>query len=476
MINSAEHSDGSLLFRFGDPSEVAKNVKMEESKTVKEEIEGEVEDGSSVVKVVDNDNETEVMAKNADREVTGSGLTEVADHTNSIVSSSKTITVVEGESESCEKLLNGSIDTKLPVLTSSKEIEVISTPDVDVEHIENVKEGLNEENEDSSPVEASILDESSMIENNIATVELSEKETADVSSTSKEMEVTSTPSVNIEQTGNVEEGLNEEYEDSPVDASILDKSSEVVNNISTVAFTEKETADITSTPNIIDIEHTGSVEEGVDEEHEESSPVNASTSDKTPEVENNVNTAELSEKETAESTTLVSLMTDPIIAVPDNDVFQASMETVVTTDVSLVSEHQNVETEMQNETIEDGRESFDSNLVSSSPQSESAISLSKEIEGQNLQAEKQNVIDNGNASDTYDAGANSSIGSEDQASGAGSGMPNETVGYVSEKDMIQLMTVAPRLEADSMLEEETGIETVEESREDDGSENLTMVS
>ncbi|KAI3445714.1 hypothetical protein Pfo_002379 [Paulownia fortunei] len=105
IISTHEHSDGSLLFRFGDPSEVAKNVKVEESKTVKEEIEREGKDGYSVVKVLEGDLETEVMVKKANVEVTGSGLTQVADHTNSIVISGKSITVVEGESDSCEEVI-----------------------------------------------------------------------------------------------------------------------------------------------------------------------------------------------------------------------------------------------------------------------------------------------------------------------------------------------------------------------------------
>ncbi|KAI3445713.1 hypothetical protein Pfo_002378 [Paulownia fortunei] len=314
------------------------------------------------------------------------------------------------------------------------------------------------------------------------------------------MKVTSTPSVDIEHTGNVEEGVNEEYEDSsPADASVFDLSSEMENNITTVELSEKETACITSTPGV-DIDHTEKVEEGLSEEHEDSNPVDASMLYKSPEMENNITTVELLEKVTADVTTLVSSMPDPVIAVPDHDVFQARLETVVTTDVSAVSEHQNVETEMRNEIIEDGRESFKSDLVSPSPQSEPAISLSEEIEEQNLQSGMQNliignssesdtndllalgmqtvIVSNGNGSDMNDAEAKSPPmeAAMNWSIGAETGMPNEIVEHGSERDMIQLMTVSPQLEAESMLDKETGIGTVEESREDDGAESLRVLN
>lgn len=333
---------------------------------MEEEIEGECVDESRVVK-------DSLLEKKADREVT-----EVDDLTNSVLSSSSIVAVVEGETESSENLLESSSGTELPVLTSGGETEDISAPNVDTEYIEDAKEGIIEESEDSSPVVSSVLDEGSIVERDDAKVE---------------------------------------------------------NNTTTPEFLGKENA--------------------------EEAPI-----------------------------------TEPIIDVPDNDILEGN---AVTTDESPISEHKNVETEMQIETNEDGREWFDSNLVSPSPQSEPAIILSEETEEQNLQAETQkvevlemqkvevlemqkvetlemqSVMSNGNASDTSNAEIKYPI-MEDEASGAGSGMLDEAVEFLSEKDKMLVMTMPPRLEADSVLKEETGIGTLEESREDDVSENQNMVS
>lgn len=427
MIILAEHSDGSVLFRFGDPSEVARNMKMEESKTVKEEMEREGEHGYTVVKVLDGDHEAEVMVKKADREVTSSGLIQVADQTNSIVISSESVTFVEGKNDSLEKLLEGSDDSELPVLNSSKEIEVIATPGIDIEHVGNVEEDLSREHEDSSPAEASVLGKNSELGNSVTTVELSEGETVGVAST---------PGVVMEHTGNVEEVRNEERGDSsPTYASILDKTSEMENSITKVESSERDTADLT---------------------------------------------------------TLVSLMPEPVIAVPDNDVFQASPETVLTTDAD--SEHENLETEMQNESVEDGRESLKSDLVSPPPQPQAAISLSEEIEDQNLQARvpdltigKENESESesqmnqpvalGMKNDKNDTEAKCPpMSDEAEKSATETGMPNEIVEDGSESDVIHLTTVPPQLKAEPMLDEETGTDTMEESGEDDGAESLTEVS
>ncbi|KAL3620917.1 hypothetical protein CASFOL_035829 [Castilleja foliolosa] len=81
VISTHEHSDGSLLFRFGDPSEVAKNVKIEEPKP-DEEMKTEGEDGDKVKKVFNSDHEKEVIINKKDADITGSGP---ADHTSSIL-------------------------------------------------------------------------------------------------------------------------------------------------------------------------------------------------------------------------------------------------------------------------------------------------------------------------------------------------------------------------------------------------------
>ncbi|KAL0365127.1 UNVERIFIED_CONTAM: putative protein phosphatase 2C 71 [Sesamum angustifolium] len=431
VISTHEHSDGSLLYRFGDPSEVAKNVKMEESKIVKEDIEGE--DGYTVVKVLDGDHEAEVIVKKADREVTSSGLTEVVDQTDSIVISSGSISVVQVDNDSREKLLEGSNDSELPISSSSKEREVISPPDIDVEHVGNVEEDLNGEHEDSSLV---------------------------------------------------------------AEASILDENSESGNSVTTVGLLEEESAGVTSTHGVV-VEHPGNVEEVLNEERGDSSPTDTSILGKSYEIENNGTKVESLVRDTAESTTLISLMPKPIIAVPDNDVFQASLETVRTMDASADSEHQNLETEMQNESIEGDRESIESDLESLPPQSQTAVSLPQEIEDQNLEAGVQeltigkggesemnqpgalgltNVID-GNSNNMHDTEAKyPPITNEAEESGTETGVLNEIVEDGSESDVIPLNTMSPQLKVELRLDEETGTDITEESAEDDGAESLTTLN
>ncbi|PIN07039.1 Serine/threonine protein phosphatase [Handroanthus impetiginosus] len=353
VISTHEHPDGSLLFRFGDPSEVAKNAKSEESKPVEKEKERKDLDG--LVKVLDEDHETEGLVQKADGEVTGSGSTVVADPTSKIEVNSKSITVDQRETDdSCEKLLEDSNDIKSMVLTSSEEMEVASTPGVDVE-----------------------------------------------------------------QNGNVEEVVKEEYEDSSAtnDTYMLDKSSEMESNANT-----ETTADVAT-------------------------------------------------------------------------VVRVSEENVVTTDMSADSEHRTMESEKQNECIEDDGESVKTDLISPPPHLELGTSSSEEIEDQNLQVRMQNlmigegndsdaddhltvgmqnlVLNNANGTKTNDAEAEEvAISSEAQDSAHGTGTSNEISEYESEHDTVQLTTVSPQLKAEPMLVEESVTDDVRQSREDDGAENL----
>ncbi|KAK4378610.1 hypothetical protein RND71_000472 [Anisodus tanguticus] len=68
VISTHENSDGSLLFRFGNPSEVAKEDELEEPLLGVEEVERDNEEEFSVVKVMDGDNEREVIVKKLERE------------------------------------------------------------------------------------------------------------------------------------------------------------------------------------------------------------------------------------------------------------------------------------------------------------------------------------------------------------------------------------------------------------------------
>ncbi|KAI3715783.1 hypothetical protein L6452_22770 [Arctium lappa] len=75
LIATTEHQDGSLVFRFGDASEVVKNDE------VVEEIESQAEPESNVVTVLDGDQERQVLVETIERGYGSDGgrLTEVAD-------------------------------------------------------------------------------------------------------------------------------------------------------------------------------------------------------------------------------------------------------------------------------------------------------------------------------------------------------------------------------------------------------------
>ncbi|GFP98679.1 probable protein phosphatase 2c bipp2c1 [Phtheirospermum japonicum] len=124
--NLAEHSDGSLFFRFGEPSEVAKNVKIEEAKPY-EEIKTEGEDGDSVAKVFNDDHEKEVIIVNSP--------------------------AVEGENEidhsgNVDEEYEDSSEGDTSVLDTSSEIASII---VNMEHVENAEECPGEAHKDPSP-------------------------------------------------------------------------------------------------------------------------------------------------------------------------------------------------------------------------------------------------------------------------------------------------------------------------------------
>uniref|UniRef100_A0A5B7BXY9 Protein phosphatase n=1 Tax=Davidia involucrata TaxID=16924 RepID=A0A5B7BXY9_DAVIN len=114
IVSTTEFSDGSVLFRFGDASEVARNVELEEPNIAEGGLVSEDREEFKVVKVLDGDRE---------REVTSGGSIELADIVNIKVGvCGKDSSVVERESnvtdckcESNETLLKDTQDIELPV-------------------------------------------------------------------------------------------------------------------------------------------------------------------------------------------------------------------------------------------------------------------------------------------------------------------------------------------------------------------------
>ncbi|XP_047948446.1 uncharacterized protein LOC125194325 isoform X2 [Salvia hispanica] len=433
-----------------EPSSMEKMPEVDNSITAQEILEKETADLTS--------------APDVDLEYTGNlgqGLDEVLDEPSSV-----------------EKMPQVDDSITAQELLEKETAGVTSAPDVNLEYTGNVGQGLDDVLDEPSSVE-----KRPEVENRLSAQDLLENETA---------EITFVPDIDIEYTGKVDQGLDEVIEE-PRSA---EKRSEVENHISAQQYLETETSNATSVPDT-DIEYTADLEQGLDEVLEESS-----SAERRPEVENHITAQEPLEKETADATTLAE--TDPVVSMLETDDFQGGMETAVTPYVVPISELENVETGIHSETIGDERESCDDTLVSPPSQSEPAMNLYKVTEAPNAQAEvqnsaaeesieahlndimaieMQNVLNNGNESGMHGAENESSntgpamtwsVGSDETVSASGNGMPNETVGYVSEKEAVQLLTVSVQLEAaDPMLEEETGTETQEELEENEEFKNQT---
>ncbi|XP_019171469.1 PREDICTED: probable protein phosphatase 2C 71 isoform X2 [Ipomoea nil] len=98
VISTHEHGDGSLIFRFGDPSELAKEEESKPEKVGSEDVEE-----FSVVKVLDGDCEREVIVKNVERKVRADAtVTKISD---SVVIRSEGSSLLERGIESVDEQL-----------------------------------------------------------------------------------------------------------------------------------------------------------------------------------------------------------------------------------------------------------------------------------------------------------------------------------------------------------------------------------
>ncbi|MCD7447817.1 hypothetical protein HAX54_035294 [Datura stramonium] len=167
VISTHEHSDGSLLFRFGDPSELAKEDELEEPLLGVEEVERDSEEEFSVVKVLDDDNEREVIVKKVERKERGQAVTVATDagFSESVVISNGRSDFVEIETGLSETLLGDSADDIASI--SPERIQDESVAEIDIENAEHVEE-ICEKKDDS---EASVPSP----ENSIPSLEVEEE-------------------------------------------------------------------------------------------------------------------------------------------------------------------------------------------------------------------------------------------------------------------------------------------------------------
>ncbi|XP_027774187.1 probable protein phosphatase 2C 62 isoform X2 [Solanum pennellii] len=141
VVSTHEHSDGTLLFRFGDPREIAKEDELEEPLLDSEE-------EFSVVKVLDGDNEREVIVKKVEREARGEAVTVVTDAgvSESVVIGNGRNDFVEVETGLSENFLGDSADEIGSI--SPEGIQNESVAEVDIENAVHVEE-IFEKKDDS---------------------------------------------------------------------------------------------------------------------------------------------------------------------------------------------------------------------------------------------------------------------------------------------------------------------------------------
>ncbi|KAL7157193.1 hypothetical protein ABFS83_02G061100 [Erythranthe nasuta] len=448
VVSTHEHSDGSLLFRFGDPSEVAKNVEIEESKNV--EVGSETEDEPLDVKVSDSVREKEVAVKKADSDISGSSSTEVDNHTNSVIISDESRTVSEEESDLCEKLLEGSSDVELTVLISSTDAEIPSTGGVEVEHTENVDEGLYEKSPE--------------MENSITTLELSENNATDTCISGVEIERNASQS----------------------DASVLENGYKTEDNdiTTTLEVLENEAAEVATLDSLI----LDPVSVGPDSEFlqvsADSSQSDASALENSSGMENYITTEELLENETAEVATSDFVVLDPVLVAPDYEVLHGSADLSPSDDAPSILGY-NSEMEMYITTVELFKtEAADvTALDSSTPDPVTTVPENDDVfvddERTNVKSDIEIEIVETDLAESERAitSLSEEIGDGNETDTAILGVQKAIVGNENGSSLndTELVTESTQLEAESMFDEETtGIDTVEESKKDDGAEILTV--
>ncbi|KAL2460451.1 putative protein phosphatase 2C 62 [Abeliophyllum distichum] len=430
LISIHEHSDGSLLFRFGDPSESAENVKPVEPKILKD-IKKETQEGLTTVNVLDGDIERKVIVKKQDKEVRSAGSTEVADKGYSIGIGNESISAVETESKSSQKLSEDS--KKLELETNKGNSIGISNESINV--VERENESSEKLSEDSKKVELP--------------VSISRADRKDSSAPSEDTKESSGSSADLESVGYVEEGSSEKHDDiSPlVSVTVLDESSKVDNSSAATESAEEKIGGemmlqsihlkpdhvIDITDDIITKESTG----------ETIAATNVSANNQSTKAGTRIEIVENVKGNDRSEVSPVS---------PDSPQLEPSMS------LSPDTEDQNSEIVMPTEIVEDGNTS-DTNVVATFPLPEAVINFSADSKNRNSEA-----------------AADFSEYSKDQNLEAGNGMPSKTVEDGSQSDMIEVIPMSHQLEAEPILDEEADNDSMEESAVADRNESAVMLN
>ncbi|XP_022896952.1 probable protein phosphatase 2C BIPP2C1 isoform X1 [Olea europaea var. sylvestris] len=485
IISIHEHSDGSLLFRFGDPSEIAENVTPAEPGIFKE-IKEKSQEGFSMVKVSDGDIERKVIIKKLDKEVRSAGLTEVVNK------GKESTSVVETESKSSEKLSEDSKKVELETDTANS-IAISNESITVVEREDEFSEKLSEE---SKQVELAMSEANPIVISNesINVVKREDDSSEMFSKDSKKVELAMNESNPI-SIGNESVSVVERENES------REKLSEDSNDVElTVQISSIDTED--SSGRSADLESVGYVEECSSEKHkDEISPLGSVTVlDESSTVDNGSSIMGSAKEKIGGDMMLQSihLKPDPVNDLPDEIVTgESTGETIAATNIS--ANNRSVEAGTRIETVEDGKGNYRSSVTPVSPQLELSTSLSRDTANQNLEIGMPAEINkDGNTSDTNavamfpfteaavdfssdskdqnsEATVDSSEDSKDKKEGTENGMPSNTVEVGSQSDMIEVMPIS-QLESEPILDKEADNDSMEEAAVAEMNESVAMLN
>ncbi|KAM7474697.1 hypothetical protein LguiB_021940 [Lonicera macranthoides] len=185
IVSTTECSDGSVVFHFGDASEIAKISDLDVPGSEQRVLDSEFKEKCEDLKVLDGDHETEVTVRTIEREVKSESLVAVADSVNGTGVCNEDVSIVEGYNDDSELISSESLSD----VSQEEKAPLVSVSDIETNDPCGSSLGLEsavqmEENsihkdkdESSSQTGASVLDNGDdyvevLEENSGATLEL----------------------------------------------------------------------------------------------------------------------------------------------------------------------------------------------------------------------------------------------------------------------------------------------------------------
>ncbi|XP_073308169.1 uncharacterized protein [Primulina huaijiensis] len=419
VVSTHEHSDGSLVFQFGEPGEAASTVHMEEPNVEKEIERGGIND-DLVVNVLNGDKGGCVK---------DSSLAEVTDESNSIVVDSKNISIGEKENDLDEKLMKGATEFEFPTTASNVDPKDSSTQSIDMEDTGDTQEYLNDEQENSSMKSVyPDFDVISTHEHSDGSIIFRFGDLSESASNAQLEE--SKVEKDIEEEGTEEDNMVTDLNGDD-DGGVRDSSLAEVTNESTSMDFDGKNLSISEKKNDLghDIENDGKDEECFNEKKDSSSLMSVPMLANSSKIENNIAAVETPENNIVDVTMLQTISLSPdTLTESEKDAFQDSIDTVVSTELFADSK------------IGDDI----NNILTVAPGMEAVLRLS-------IDAEAQTSLERNE-------------------------LHNEIAEDESESGIIRLMLMSPKLETGQTNDEESVSGDGEEYRDTHKAESLKLLA